>query len=89
MRALSPHIGAYVQLPGGERLIVWRARAVGGEVAGDVSPAGLVVDGERLALACAGGVLELLDVQPAGGRAMDAAAYVRGRRSPRSSPARA
>jgi methionyl-tRNA formyltransferase len=30
VRALSPHIGAYLELPDGTRLGVWRARVVGG-----------------------------------------------------------
>ena len=29
MRALSPHIGAYLEQPDGTRLGVWKARAVG------------------------------------------------------------
>ena len=36
----------------------------------------------RLLLGCAEGTLELLVVKPAGGRAMDAAAYLRGHRQP-------
>ena len=36
----------------------------------------------RLLLACTPGVLELLEVQPPGGRAMDAADYLRGHESP-------
>jgi methionyl-tRNA formyltransferase len=59
VRALHPHIGARVQLDGGEWLGVLRARVGGG---------GLTWHG-----------LELLEVQPPGGRPMDAAAYLRGR----------
>jgi methionyl-tRNA formyltransferase len=75
VRALTPHVGAYVELPDGERLGVRRAAAApgGGVGAGELS----VQDG-RLLYGCADGALELLDVQPAGGRAMDAAAYLRG-----------
>jgi methionyl-tRNA formyltransferase len=36
----------------------------------------------RLLLNCAEGVLELLVVQPPGGRAMDASAYLRGHGAP-------
>jgi methionyl-tRNA formyltransferase len=36
----------------------------------------------RLLLDCTPGVLELLVVQPAGGRAMDAASYLRGHGPP-------
>ena len=77
VRALSPHIGAQLELDGGERLGVRRA-AVVGEASG-AAPGELVARGERLLLACAEGQLELLEVQPAGGRAMDAGAYLRGR----------
>jgi methionyl-tRNA formyltransferase len=55
VRALTPHIGARIALPGG----------------------GFV--GVRAARAAADGRLELLEVQPAGGRLMSYADYVRGR----------
>jgi methionyl-tRNA formyltransferase len=80
VRALTPHIGAVVLLPGEERLGVWRAEARP-RADGDPSPGELDLDGERPVLSCAGATaLELCEVQPAGGRAMDAAAYLRGRR---------
>ena len=68
VRALHPHIGAYLELEDGERLRVLRARAGDG-------PAGPLAarDGRLFA-----GDLELLEVQPAGGRPMDAAAWLRG-----------
>jgi methionyl-tRNA formyltransferase len=75
VRALTPHIGAYVELPDGERLGVRSAAAA----VGTSVPAGqLAADGERLYYGCADGALELVEVQPAGGRTMEAAAYVRG-----------
>ncbi|MGI8621887.1 MAG: methionyl-tRNA formyltransferase [Solirubrobacteraceae bacterium] len=63
VRALRPHIGARLELPGGERLGVWAARVAGPEA------------DERLVVAG----LELLEVQPAGGRRMPADAWLRGR----------
>jgi methionyl-tRNA formyltransferase len=54
VRALTPHIGARIALPGGQFL------------------------GVRAAVATADGRLELLEVQPAGGRPMTYADYVRG-----------
>jgi methionyl-tRNA formyltransferase len=54
VRALTPHIGARIELPGGQFLGVGSARAA------------------------ADGRLELLEVQPAGGRPMAYADYVRG-----------
>jgi methionyl-tRNA formyltransferase len=71
VRALSPHIGARAELADGSFLGVLRAAVREPGLTGD-----LHVDGERLLL----GGLELLEVQPAGGRPMDAAAYLRGHR---------
>jgi methionyl-tRNA formyltransferase len=45
---------------------------------GEPSPPGLAVRDAHLLLQCTPGVLELELVQPPGGRAMDAAAYLRG-----------
>ena len=72
VRALSPHIGTRVALPGvgGAMLGVLRVAVREPGVAGE-----LRAEDGRLFL----GGLELLEVQPAGGRAMDAAAYLRGR----------
>lgn len=69
VRALTPHIGARVALPGGAMLGVTHARVEAPDAHGP-----LRADGERLLL----GGLRLLEVQPAGGRPMDAAAYLRG-----------
>jgi methionyl-tRNA formyltransferase len=68
VRALHPHIGAYLELEDGERLRVLSASAGDG-------PAGPLAarDGRLFA-----GDLELLEVQPAGGRPMDAASWLRG-----------
>ena len=76
VRALHPHIGAWVELPGGDRLGVRRAQAAleGPEPA----PGELAADGGRLLLGTGAGVLELIEVQPPGGRAMEAAAWLRG-----------
>jgi len=77
-RALRPHIGAYVDLPGGERLGVVRASAAG-RVTDLPEPGRLeAAAGGELLFGCRGGALDLLEVKPAGGRAMDSGAYVRG-----------
>jgi methionyl-tRNA formyltransferase len=76
VRALHPHIGARAQLADGSPLRVHRA-AIAHEA---VDGPGLHVSGDRLLLGASDGALELLVVQPPGGRAMDAAAYLRGRR---------
>jgi methionyl-tRNA formyltransferase len=78
VRALTPHVGAYLELDGGERLGVRRARAVEGDPgAGEVAMA----DGELL-VGCGEGALRLEVVQPPGGRPMDADAYLRGHPAP-------
>ena len=71
VRALSPHIGAKA----GE-LGVWRARAAAGE---QVAAGTIAVSEGRVLWGCAGGALELLEVQPPGKRRMLAADYARGR----------
>ncbi len=77
VRALTPHIGAWVATPDGDRLGVRRAR-----IASDAIPAAagsLQEHAGALLLGTADGALELLEVQPPGGRTMDAGAYLRGR----------
>ncbi|MGH2880055.1 MAG: methionyl-tRNA formyltransferase, partial [Solirubrobacteraceae bacterium] len=76
VRALHPHIGARLALPDGAFLGVRRAVCV----EPDTTPpgAGLYAGEQRLLLACSPGTLELLEVQPPGGRPMDAASYLRG-----------
>jgi methionyl-tRNA formyltransferase len=78
VRALTPHIGAYRELDGGGRLGIRRATATEGELA----PGELRSDGSGLRLGCTPGVLELELVQPAGGKPMSAAAYLRGHAPP-------
>ena len=77
VRALTPHIGAWVATPEGERLGVRRARVAADAIA--AVPGALREDDGALLLGAADGALELLEVQPAGGRAMDAGSYLRGR----------
>jgi methionyl-tRNA formyltransferase len=74
VRALTPHIGAYLELGGEERLGVRRARAV--DVA--VRTGEVRAEWGALLLGCARGALRLEVVQPAGGRPMAADAYLRG-----------
>jgi methionyl-tRNA formyltransferase len=70
VRALSPHIGAKAGDLG-----VWRAAPA----ADAVAPGAVEVRDGRLLWGCAGGALEIAEVQPPGGRRMAAADYARGR----------
>ena len=76
VRALTPGIGAYVELEGAERLAVEEATVVDAPLAAGE----LGVDDGRLLVGCAEHALELLRVRPAGGRSMAAADYLRGHR---------
>jgi methionyl-tRNA formyltransferase len=80
VRALHPHIGARAELPDGSLLGVHEA--VLADNAPDGGAPGIVAHEERLLLVCAEGALELAVVQPPGGRAMEASAYLRGRGLP-------
>jgi methionyl-tRNA formyltransferase len=74
VRALHPHIGARVALADGTMLGVRRARDTA-----ERAPVGeLTVLAGRLLYGACDHALELLEVQPSGGRPMDAAAYLRG-----------
>jgi methionyl-tRNA formyltransferase len=83
VRALSPHIGAAVELPDGRRLGVWEARVIdethppdpAAPAAGEIS-----LDGVRPVLGCATGALELVKVQPPGKRPMAGEDFLRGLR---------
>ena len=74
VRALDPHVGARVELDDGSMLGVRRAALAPDAPEG----IGAYASDERLLLGCAEGVLELLVVQPAGKRPMDASAFLRG-----------
>lgn len=79
VRALHPHIGARLALPDGSMLGVHRAGAMPALDEVEVRQGELSVHGEHLLYGLAGSqALELLEVQPAGGKAMDAKAYMRG-----------
>jgi methionyl-tRNA formyltransferase len=81
VRALHPHIGARLPLEDGTMLGVHRAALL--ELEGDRAPdRGLFAREGHLLLGCSPGVLELLEVQPPGARAMDAGAYLRGHAAP-------
>jgi methionyl-tRNA formyltransferase len=76
VRALTPHIGARLALPDGE-LIGVRAARVRDDA--QLEPGEVAVRDGALLAGTASGALELLEVQPPGGRAMAAADFLRGR----------
>jgi methionyl-tRNA formyltransferase len=81
VRALTPHVGAAVLTGDGERLGVLAATARTA-ITGDPGPGELSYAGGEVSLGCAGETTLRLDiVQPPGRRAMDAAAFLRGRGS--------
>jgi len=74
VRALTPHVGAYLETNGGERLGVRRVHAV--DIG--VPPGEVRTDSGALLLGCGQGALRLDVVQPPGGKPMAADAYLRG-----------
>ena len=76
VRALTPHIGAWVALDDGTRLGVSESRAI----PYDVGEPGKLIIGPRdvPVLACAEGQLQLLRVKPPGGRDMTGPEWLRG-----------
>jgi methionyl-tRNA formyltransferase len=80
VRALHPHIGARIALEGEGRFLgVHRAaQATPALVPATLEPGMLRAIDTRLVFGTARGALELLEVQPPGGRAMEGGAYIRG-----------
>ena len=74
VRALTPHVGAYVELGADSRLGVRRARPV--DV--NVKQGEMKAEWGALLLGCCRGALRLDIVQPPGGKPMAADAYLRG-----------
>ena len=84
VRALNPHIGARLDLPDDATLGVRAARVDASSLAPEGrspahEPGWLRAEDGRLLLDCRDGALELVEVRPAGGRAMPAAAWLNGR----------
>jgi methionyl-tRNA formyltransferase len=79
VRALTPHVGAYLETAGGERLGVRKARPVDvGVKTGEIR-----AEWGALLLGCGQGALRLEVVQPPGGKPMAADAYLRGHSLPK------
>jgi methionyl-tRNA formyltransferase len=78
VRALTPHIGAYLELEDGERLGVRAAHTVDVGVRAGTAK----VEWGALLIGCTPGTLKLGVVQPAGGKPMPVEAYLRGHPAP-------
>jgi len=77
VRAFRPSPGAVTRL-GDEPLKIWRTRVV----AGRGEPGTVLALGDALVVACGADALAIDELQPAGGRRMNAADFIRGRRLP-------
>jgi methionyl-tRNA formyltransferase len=83
VRALRPHIGAYLELEDGGRLGVVSAEARSPSGSGrPPEPGKIVRDGDRLLLVCGEGALDLEVVQAPGKKPMRAADFLRGHAPP-------
>jgi methionyl-tRNA formyltransferase len=78
VRALTPHVGAYLELEDGGRLGIRAARAIpSGPEQGRIE-----ASGKQLLLGTKDGALRLEVVQPPGGKPMSAADFLRGHTAP-------
>lgn len=83
VRALTPHIGAYLELEDGSRLGVRLAEALTAYGGVDSNQAGkFVPEVHDLLLVCGRGLLQLEVVQPPGKKAMSASDFLRGHAPP-------
>ena len=79
-RALSPHIGTYLESDAGERIKVLVAKARDGTA----RPGSVLLEEGQLLVGCGEGLLQLIELQPAGKRPMPAEAYLAGHTVPRT-----
>ena len=82
VRALTPHIGAYLELADGSRLGVRSAEAGSVDGPGISDPPGTLDCEGSLVLVCGDGILRLDVVQPPGKKPMSAADFLRGHHPP-------
>jgi methionyl-tRNA formyltransferase len=79
VRALTPHVGAYLELENGDRLGVRSAEpSHDSDFDGSTDPGTIVAEGDRLLLVGPDGILRLHVVQPPGKKPMSAADFLRG-----------
>lgn len=80
VRALAPHIGARASHPDVEGPFKILRSAVSGAKTLGLRPGGIDAAEERILVECGDGVLEVLELQKPGGRALDARAFLLGNR---------
>lgn len=81
IRGVTPWPAAQALAPDGSKLVVTKARVVPTEVDLPAAEPGVLVEAkQRCIVACGSGALELIEVKPAGKKAMDAASWLRGAR---------
>lgn len=81
VRGLSPYPAAFTEIEdeNGRRYTAKIFRtSVTGENNGNMKPGSVITDGKRLKVATADGLLEILELQPAGKKRMEASAYLLG-----------
>jgi methionyl-tRNA formyltransferase len=83
VRALTPHIGAYLELDDGSRLGVRSAEAGTAHATAPSTAAGTIDSEGSLKLVSGDGILSLDVVQPPGKKPMSAADFLRGHQAPR------
>ncbi len=81
IRALSPHVGAWLEVDG-QRLGIWRTRIATADAPVAGKPGAIWHDSERLLIGAADRALDVLELQPPGKRRMAAGDWLRGLRVP-------
>ncbi|MCW2921302.1 MAG: methionyl-tRNA formyltransferase [Thermoleophilia bacterium] len=81
VRALSPHVGAWLNVDG-QRLGIWRTQVTDTSEAVAGRPGAIWHDAERLLIGTKDAALDVLELQPPGKRRMAAGDWLRGLRTP-------
>ena len=81
VRALSPHVGAWLNVDG-QRLGIWRTAVTDTDVPVAGRPGAIWHDQQRLLIGASDAALDVLELQPPGKRRMAAGDWLRGLREP-------
>jgi methionyl-tRNA formyltransferase len=77
VRGLSPWPGAYTTIAGGDRLAIWRARALPGPMTKDPGTI-IAVTNDTIHVATGEGILAIMELQPTNSRRMAVSQYLTG-----------